>query len=210
MTRPGRTAAALVSAAALLLVGANALRHTLVRPPADVGSARSRAAPPPLHGSIYDLRLQVRDADGTLRGLDDLRGHPVLASMFYGSCITVCPLLVNNMKRVAGGAPPPLRDDVRVLLVSFDPARDTPAVLADFARRHNLDVHSWRIAVAPNEATARALAAVLGIRYRAAADGTIDHTTAITVLDREGEVRGRAENPSAIAALLASSTGGRS
>jgi protein SCO1/2 len=147
--------------------------------------------------------LRVRDADGVVRGLDDLRGHPVLASMFYASCTTVCPLLINDLTQVAAAAPSDVRDELRILLVSFDPARDTPAVLADVPRRHGLDPRRWRIAVAPDEATARAMAAVLGIRYRAAAEGTIDHTTAVTVLDRQGAVRGRAEAPPAASVLLA-------
>ncbi|HLK92655.1 MAG TPA: SCO family protein [Polyangia bacterium] len=207
MTRAGRTAVAL-PVAALILMGAGVLRPAPVRAPAGPARAPAATAPPQPRGSIYDLGLRVRDADGIERGLDDLRGHPVLASMFYASCTSACPLLVSNMKRVAAGAPSGLRDDLRVLLVSFDPARDPPAALADVARRHDLDVGRWRIAVAPDEATARALAAVLGIRYRATADGMIDHTTAITVLDPAGGVRGRAEDPSAVAALLARLTGG--
>lgn len=205
MTRAGRIAFTFTAGAGLL-VSANALRYTLMGSPARTVGPPGSAAPSRLRGSVYDLGLRVRDADGVERGLDGLRGHPVLASMFYASCTTACPLLVSNMKRMAAAAPPEVRADLRLLLVSFDPARDTPAVLVDVSRRHDLDVARWRIAVAPDEATARALAAVFGTRFRTAAGGTFDHTTAVTVLDRRGEVLGGSDDPSAVSALLAGAT----
>jgi protein SCO1/2 len=191
-------------ALALLAAGASALRYAFdrsSRPPPAV--QREPAASLSVGGSLYDLGLRVRDADGVVRGLDDLRGHPVLASMFFASCTSACPLLISHIKRIEGEAPTSLRADLRILLVSFDPARDTPAVLVDVARRHGVDPRRWRITAAPDDEAARAMAAVLGIRYRAAAEGTFDHTTAITVLDRQGEVRGRAEDPAAVGAILA-------
>jgi protein SCO1/2 len=203
MTRPARTAL-LVSAVGLFLVGASVLRR------ATDGGEAGRAAPVAApagealpKGSLYDLGLQVRDADGNVRSLDDLRGHPVLASMFFGKCPTICPVLIEEIKRLAETAPPELRRDVRVLLVSFDPERDTPAVLADVARVHQLDPQRWRVSVATDEASARYLAAVLGIRYRASAGGLIDHTARITVFDRAGVVRGQSEDPRVVAASLA-------
>jgi protein SCO1/2 len=167
------------------------------------GRSSQPAAPAEGGGSVYDLGLQVRDADGVVRGLDGLRGHPVLASMFFASCTSACPLLIERIKQVEAAAPAELRGDLRVLLVSFDPARDPPAVLVDVARRNEVDPRRWRIAVAPDEASARTIAAVLGIRYRLGAAGMFDHTTAVTVLDRQGEVRGRSDDPKELSAILA-------
>jgi protein SCO1/2 len=201
MTR-ARLTAVTVLAVAGLLVGANVLRYTLDRSGHTPIVSPTAPATTGVGGSLYELGLSVRDADGVVRSLDDLRGHPVVASMFFASCATVCPLLIRDLKQIEAAAPPELRGDLRVLLVSFDPARDTPAVLADVARRHDVDTRSWRIAVAPDDQTARALAAVLGIRYRVTASGMFDHTTAITVLDQQGEVRGRAEAATAVGAIL--------
>lgn len=202
MNRAVRTALAF-AALASLVVGGNVVGQRAGRSQQPLAGASHEATPRSSSGSVYDLGLRVRDADGVVRGLDDLRGHPVLATMFYASCPTVCPLLINDLKGLAAAATSEVGDDLRILLVSFDPARDAPAALLDVARRHGLDPRQWRIAVAPDEGTARALAAVLGIRYRATAWGMIDHTTIITVLDRQGGVRGRAEAPLAAGALLA-------
>jgi len=191
------------SAVAVLLLGAGALRFAFDRgSPPPAGSSQP-IAPAEGGGSVYDLGLQVRDADGVVRGLDELRGHPVLASMFFASCTSACPLLIERIKQVEAAAPPELRGDLRVLLVSFDPARDIPAVLVDVARRNEVDPRRWRITVAPDEASARTIAAVLGIRYRLGAGGMFDHTTAVTVLDRQGEVRGRSDDPKELSEILA-------
>jgi protein SCO1/2 len=97
-----------------------------------------------------------------------------------------------------------VRRDLRVLLVSFDPARDTPEVLQGVARGHGLDPQRWRVAAAPDEDGARVLAAALGTRYRAGAGGMFDHTAEITLLDGDGRVRARSADPQAVAAALAS------
>src|ERR1043165_6239760 len=46
--------------------------------------AGANAADPPQ--SIYNLQVQLTDQSGAARRLDMQRGHPVLITMFYGSC----------------------------------------------------------------------------------------------------------------------------
>jgi protein SCO1/2 len=153
-------------------------------------------------GSLYDLGIGVVGADGARHRLDELRGHPVLASMFFASCPSVCPLLINQLKRVDAQLPPAARDDTRVLLVSFDPARDTPAVLGDVIRRHGLDPRRWSVLVAASDDDARTLAAALGIRYRAAAGGMFNHTARLVALDRQGRTVGASDDLSGAVATL--------
>jgi protein SCO1/2 len=175
--------------------------------PAETTGAASGATPDlgpgSISGSIYDLGLTVLASDGARHPLGDLRGHPVLATMFYASCPTVCPMLIADLRRAVAALPPSARADARVLLVSFDPARDTAAVLRDVLARHGLDAQRWRVAVAPDEDGARTLAAALGIRYRAAAGGSFDHTARIVLLDRDGKVRAATDDPADAATTLA-------
>ena len=173
-------------------------------PVATTGAARpGDDAPSPLPaGSLYDLGLRVVGTDGRARALDDLRGHPVLASMFFASCPTACPLLINDLQRLEAALPADLRDQVRVLLVSFDPKRDSPAVLEGVVGQHGLDNRRWRVAAAESEDGARLLAAVLGIRYRAAAWGMFDHTVRVAVLDGAGRIQARSGDVMALAPAL--------
>lgn len=161
--------------------------HHVAPPPAPpIASAPARVGTGP---SLYELAIPLTSASGDRIGLDVDRGHPTLVSMFYGSCPAACPLLVEAIGRTLDQLPPAAREDARVVLVSFDPARDTPDRLRALARTHRLDGR-WTLAAA-SDADARTLAAVLGIRYRAVAGGQFVHTSVIVALDRDGRALAR-------------------
>ncbi|MSP71095.1 MAG: hypothetical protein EXR76_02685 [Myxococcales bacterium] len=50
--------------------------------------------------SIYHLKVNLLDHEGHARSLSDTRGKPVVIAMFYASCKSVCPLLINDVKRL--------------------------------------------------------------------------------------------------------------
>jgi protein SCO1/2 len=105
--------------------------------------------------------------------------------MFYTSCKYVCPLIVDSAKGVDHALTPEERERLGVLLVSLDPARDDiPALKAVFDRRR-LDATRWTLARA-EASDVRTLAALLGVRYRALADGEFNHTSALVLLDAQG------------------------
>ena len=60
-----------------------------------------------------------------------------IIAMFYGACAVSCPVTITDIKQTIEALPPSAQRDVRVLLVSFDPARDTPEVLAGLAQQHH-------------------------------------------------------------------------
>lgn len=141
--------------------------------------------------SIYDLETPMTNAAGAQIKLDVDRGHVTVIAMFYGACAVSCPVTVADIKQTLDALPPAAQQNVRVLLVSFDPARDTPSVLAALERQHQLD-DRWTLAV-PSETDARTLAATIGVKYRKLDDGQMAHNVAITVLDGEGRPIARAE-----------------
>ena len=136
--------------------------------------------------SIYRLDAQLQDQDGRPLALSALQGTPVLASMFYSSCDMVCPMIFETVHATLRALPAAQRSAVRVLMVSFDPERDTVAVLKKTAQARNCD-GQWVLARA-DEGTARKVAAVLGIQYRRLADGEFNHSTVINVLDQSGRI----------------------
>lgn len=141
--------------------------------------------------SIYDLEMPLTDASAKPIKLDVDRGHVTVIAMFYASCAVVCPVTVADIKQTIDLLPASAQGDVRVLLVSFDPARDTPEVLRKIVQQHHLD-DRWTVAV-PSETDARTLAATIGVKYRTLEDGQIAHNIAITVLDGEGQPIARVE-----------------
>ena len=152
-------------------------------PPSPVRPPAATAVPVLRHDapSIYELPVRLRSAEAHEIGLDAGRGHLVLASMFYGSCAAACPVLVDEIGRVMSALHDP---QARVLLISFDAARDTPSRLRELAAAHHLDGR-WILASA-DDADARAIAAVLDIKYRKLTGGAFAHSSAIVALDEDG------------------------
>jgi protein SCO1 len=72
--------------------------------------------------------------------------------------------------------------------VSFDPERDTPAVIADYGRRLSANPETW-ILLTPSdpEALRRALKA-FGVVRVPAPDGQFIHNAAFNVIDRRGRL----------------------
>jgi protein SCO1/2 len=144
------------------------------------------AAAQPLPGqSLYNLRVPFVDQRGVAIGLDAFRGQPVLITMFYASCKTVCPMLIEQVKAIDAALAPEMRAKTRVLLVSLDPDHDSVERLAELASSHGVRDERWHF-VRTSESFVRDTAALLGIRYRRMPDGSISHSSSIALLDRDG------------------------
>lgn len=146
----------------------------------------TQATNPALGPSIYELKMDLQDQTGQAHGLDIHAGHPTLISMFYGSCKAACPLLISDLKRVEAQAIEAGHSDLRVLMVSFDPERDTPAVMAELVEQHGLDGAKWRLS-APTGGDARSLSAVLNIAWRDVGNGMFQHDSVLILLNEHGQ-----------------------
>jgi protein SCO1/2 len=121
--------------------------------------------------------------------------------MFYGNCPYACPLLFSRLKRIQAALTPQARARLRVVLVSLDPEHDTPESLQKLAQAHGLDSSRWRL-LRTGEDSVREVAAVLGIKYRPLKDGQMNHSTVITLLDKEGAIDMRVEGAESEAGAL--------
>ncbi len=136
--------------------------------------------------SLYQLDATWTDDAGQPASLATSRGRPVVLAMFFASCGYACPVLVSDMARLRELLPAEVRAETRLVLVSFDTERDTPAVLKDFRERSALD-DGW-VLLRGEDAPVQELAMLLGVKFKRDANGQFSHSNLITVLDREGEV----------------------
>jgi protein SCO1/2 len=151
---------------------------------AAAGPAAFAAAP--AGDSVYQLHPALTDQDGRPYDLATTRGAPVLASMFYSGCEMVCPTIFQTIAQTVKTLPAAEAARLRVLMVSFDPERDTVDVLKATAKRHGCD-ERWRL-VRASDADVRRIAAVLGVQYRRLASGEFNHSSSIMLLDAEGRI----------------------
>lgn len=130
----------------------------------------------------------LTDHAGRPLDLARLRGKPLVVSLVYTSCSTVCPITTEYLRGQVKSARKTLGDDgFDVLTFGFDANGDRPAQLTAFSGTHRLaDIAGWRIASADPDTTA-AFLEELGFSYRALA-GSFDHVTQTTILDADGVV----------------------
>lgn len=152
--------------------------------------AAAMPAPPLPEDSVYQLRLGLTDQDGRAWDWGSRRGKPQVVAMFYTSCQHTCPLIVDSGKAVEHALTPAERDRLGILLISMDPEHDTPPALMAVVEKRKLDTTRWALA-SPRPDAVRGVAGVLGVRYRALADGQFSHSNGLVLLDRQGRIVAR-------------------
>jgi protein SCO1/2 len=168
------------------------------------GEAELPPAQPKL--AIGDELPSFQLTDSNLRTMTraDLRGKVLAIDFIYTRCPLpdVCPRLSANFAALQHKFRDRLGDDLVLLSITVDPDYDTPAVLADYARRWQADARGWLFLtgdVAP-------LAAALGEVYWAD-EGTIGHNSMTSIIGRDGRlaaiVEGADFRPDQLAHLIA-------
>ena len=152
--------------------------------------------------SLYQIEGAWTDQDGHAVELGSLRGAPVVIVLFYGTCDSVCPTVVRNVKKLEGMLSEADRARTRFVLVTIDPSVDTPEHLRAYADENGLDAERWRLLNGGPDQV-RVLANALGVKYRAKGNGQYSHTVRITLLDREGAVVDRVDGVEGSVAPLA-------
>jgi protein SCO1/2 len=127
--RAGLVGAALSTCAAGVIAGEHAGGHAAAPAASDARYQRSVA-----RLAVPDVELVDRNAARVV--LPELlgAGEPVMLNFIFTSCTTVCPVASATfaaVQRSLGAAGEPLR----LVSVSVDPEHDTPARLAEYARK---------------------------------------------------------------------------
>lgn len=133
----------------------------------------------------------LRYADGRRATLHDALagdGRIVLVDFIYTRCESICLALGNEFQQLqrrilAAG----LQDRVRLLSISFDPAHDTPAVLARYSERLDANAAVWHFASPDNAALAPLLDA-FGIVVIGDGNGGFIHNAAIHLVQPDGRL----------------------
>ena len=125
--------------------------------------------------------------------LSQLKGKVVVLNFIYTSCALpqFCYRMTNHFgvlqSRFAG------RDgrDLVLLSVTFDPARDTPEVLAAYAKQWQADTGRWHFLTGA-QIEIEKIAAAFGLDYFPD-EGLITHSLRTVIIDRAGRLRANVE-----------------
>jgi protein SCO1/2 len=149
---------------------------------------------PPTKGTPIEPPRELMDftlpnQDGEPMSLSDLRGKPTLIYFGYTYCPDVCPTTLADLmraKRQLGE----LGDEVNVLLISVDAARDSSEVLKKYLGNFDEDFVGMRA----DTDTLRQIGADYGLYVRkreiegTSADYLIDHSANTYFVDAEGRL----------------------
>lgn len=152
------------------------------------GDTKEASIVAPSSESLFNITDTWVSSDEKTFQLNRLSGKPTVIAMVYTSCQYVCPLTVGNMKRIEKSIPATQLGKVNFAVFTFDPDRDTPSKLREFAKTHGVESSSWLLAQGkPN--SVRKLAVSLGIKYKKTKSGDFEHDATITILDDAGVVK---------------------
>lgn len=83
-----------------------------------------------------NVLLRTQD-DTKVRFYDDLiKGKVVMINFMFTTCSSVCPRATANLLKVEAALGDRLERDVRIISITVDPRRDTPAVLKKYSARY--------------------------------------------------------------------------
>lgn len=118
-------------------------------------------------------------------------------AMVYTHCPDICPMTTHNMFLVEEKLSDELKDKVKFIVISFDPNRDSPAVLKKFAEIRDLSFKSWTL-LSGDEQNTKEVMLKFGIKA-IPADSSYDengelsynviHTDRISLIDPKGKLK---------------------
>ncbi len=162
----------------------------LLLPVASVLVTWLRSAPTrPVYGSVSDFTLT--EASGRTVSLSDLRGKVWIASFIFTHCAGQCPILTHHLALAQRELP--VREYLKLVSISVDPDRDTPAVLTKYAADNGADRSRWWF-LTGDKAVIRRLAIETFKLPVADNPGSDDepilHSSKFVLVDRVGAIRG--------------------
>jgi protein SCO1/2 len=156
-----------------------------------LGEAEARASGLDLEAVLQPARpappFRLTDQTGKPLALEDLRGRAVVLDFIYTHCPGPCPVLTGILRDTQQALSPELRARTRFVSITLDPERDTPEVLAAYARSHGLDTSDWSLLTGDAAAVGAVLAAY-GVGTEQAEGAEIQHMVATFVIGPDGQI----------------------
>lgn len=126
------------------------------------------------------------DQSGRAFSVAGLRGKAVILSFIYTRCADpkMCPLVSSKFARLQtliGNAP------VHLVEITLDPTYDSPWILGAYGSAFGANPARWTLATG-TQASIDDLAGRLGVATQWTRPGTLAHTEAVVILDREARL----------------------
>jgi len=155
-------------------------------------------------GSTPAPGFLLKDQFGHSISLAQFKGKPVVLTFLYTHCPDVCPLTAEKIHTTMQSLGSNAQQHIAVLAVSMDPKGDTAAAAQNFAKVHRLGDYFYYLIGTHNE-LAPVWASYSVDAQAATSSGVVNHSSAIYVIDKQGNERALLDNgfsPSQLASDL--------
>jgi protein SCO1/2 len=139
--------------------------------------------------------FQLVDQLGQPFGDDALRGKISIVSFVFTRCDTICPVISMKMARIQEKTFD-LGREIKLVSFSVDPEYDTPARLAEYAKKYGADPERWRFVTGPNDKVYSLIegpfmTSMMRAQDRPSGVPDIKHGGYFLLLDRNLHIRGK-------------------
>jgi protein SCO1/2 len=114
-----------------------------------------------------------------------------VASFVYTTCKESCPMLGAQMKRLSSGMPD--SPDFRMLSFSVDPEKDTPQVLAKYAKDLGVEDPRWSFLTGAKKQIADLVVKgfkLAAVHEKSGSAADVLHSSKLVLVDKQGHIRG--------------------
>jgi len=142
----------------------------------------------PTPESVTDFTLMTHAGEEVR--LSDFREQLVVLYFGYTYCPDVCPATLSTLSLAMDELAPSEKEQIQILMVTVDPERDSPEVLADFLAHFDPTF----LGLTGTDQEIAAATRAFGVFYQkgpgsAASGYLVDHTATVSVVDRAGQLR---------------------
>ena len=144
-------------------------------------------------GAVPQFSLTERD--GRQVTLSDLKGKISIINFIYTNCPDTCPIQSAQMRQIQDDFKS--EKDLRLVSITVDPARDTPPVLSEYAKRFSADPGRWLFLTGEKQTIYKFaqegfhLGAIeIPHEKRPESGATHTHSPRFVLVDRKAQIRG--------------------
>ena len=161
------------------------------------GNMFKQKAPPPVLASVLEPPKEIRPfeligGDGEAFTLDDFKGQWTLVYFGYTYCPDICPTTLSDISRAYNrlADQPDITENLKTLLISVDPDRDSPKRLQDYVTFFRDDY----IAATGDEEMIAQVAKDFSAFYKVHepdenGNYPVDHSSIVSLVNPDGKIR---------------------
>lgn len=152
---------------------------------------RERAIPP----------LELVDQDGQRFDTRSLQGRWHILFFGFTACPDICPTTLSDMRRLFSQLPKETRDQLQLVLITADPARDTPQQLNTYLAYYRGGFNGLTGDMEQLQRLSRALGLPFVPASETQGDYSVSHSGNLALVGPDGTLRGHIRAPLQLAGL---------